>query len=125
MTKNKMYANNVSSGNGTSATDIDVGIGQTSVALRVLYEYFTSGGNYDYGEFVKMCKNFEITIKLFKDSTAKIDFAVLEGIVPSWPQLVTPLEIKPNIRDKEGTNYYHDAMGQLADRFSLILKFKK
>ncbi|CAB4474228.1 unnamed protein product [Rhizophagus irregularis] len=105
-----MYANNVSSGNGTSATDIDVGIGQTSVALRVLYEYFTSGGNYDYGEF---------------DSTAKIDFAVLEGIVPSWPQLVTPLEIKPNIRDKEGTNYYHDAMGQLADRFSLILKFKK
>ncbi|CAB4418095.1 unnamed protein product [Rhizophagus irregularis] len=46
-----MYANNVSSGNGTSATDIDVGIGQTSVALRVLYEYFTSGGNYDYGEF--------------------------------------------------------------------------
>ncbi|PKY20351.1 hypothetical protein RhiirB3_524237 [Rhizophagus irregularis] len=110
MTKNKMYANNVSSGNGTSATDIDVGIGQTSVALQVLYEYFTSGGNYDYGEF---------------DSTAKIDFAVLEGIVPSWPQLVTPLEIKPNIRDKEGTNYYHDAMGQLADRFSLILKFKK
>lgn len=61
----------------------------------------------------------------FKDSTAKIDFAVLEGIVPSWPQLVTPLEIKPNIRDKEGTNYHHDAMGQLADRFSLILKFKK
>ncbi|CAB5213792.1 unnamed protein product [Rhizophagus irregularis] len=64
MTKNKMYANNVSSGNGTSATDIDVGIGQTSVALRVLYEYFTSGGNYDYGEFVKMCKNFEITISM-------------------------------------------------------------
>ncbi|CAB4390050.1 unnamed protein product [Rhizophagus irregularis] len=59
-----MYANNVSSGNGTSATDIDVGIGQTSVALRVLYEYFTSGGNYDYGEFVKMCKNFEITISM-------------------------------------------------------------
>ncbi|PKY41203.1 hypothetical protein RhiirA4_539416 [Rhizophagus irregularis] len=48
-------------GNGP---DIDVGIGQTSVALRVLYEYFTSGGNYDYGEFVKMCKNFEITISM-------------------------------------------------------------
>ncbi|RGB38589.1 hypothetical protein C1646_755557 [Rhizophagus diaphanus] len=106
--------------------NIDVGIGRTSVALRVLCEYFTSGGNYDYGEFVKICKILKSQLVWhLKDSTAKIDFAVLEGIVPSWPQLVTPLKIKPNIRDKEGTNYYHDAMGQRADRFSLILKYKK
>ncbi|CAG8516980.1 2456_t:CDS:2 [Paraglomus occultum] len=64
----------------------------------------------------------------FKDPIAKIDFAILNGATPSWPQLVIimAIELKLNIgdkRDASGKNLpdkHHSAIGQLADRFSHI-----
>ncbi|PKY56503.1 hypothetical protein RhiirA4_507393 [Rhizophagus irregularis] len=46
-----MYAINVTFGNDTPASEEDVYIGQASVALRLIYEYFFSG-TMNYGQFM-------------------------------------------------------------------------
>ncbi|RIA80837.1 hypothetical protein C1645_744971 [Glomus cerebriforme] len=50
--KDRMYAVNVTFGNGTPVNSIDVLIDETSVTLRILYEHFISGGKCEYDDFV-------------------------------------------------------------------------
>ncbi|GES82511.1 hypothetical protein GLOIN_2v1593312 [Rhizophagus clarus] len=50
--KDKMCTINVTFGNGTPAQVDDVSIGQSSVALRILYEHFISSGDCCYEDFV-------------------------------------------------------------------------
>jgi hypothetical protein len=83
MIKDRMYAVNVTFGNGTPAKSVDVPIGETSVALRILYEHFISGGTCDYEKFKRMCgKNCEITIScalevVLKDVDTDINMIIL------------------------------------------------
>ncbi|CAG8646839.1 8654_t:CDS:2, partial [Funneliformis mosseae] len=79
----RMYAVNVTFGNGTPAKSVDVPIDETSVALRILYEHFISGGTYDYEKFVRMCgENYKITISgaldvVLKDIDTDISMIIL------------------------------------------------
>jgi len=66
MIKNQMYTINVTFGNGTRATMEDSGIGSTSVAMRIIYEHFISGGSCMFEDFRRMClmnriSNFSIS----------------------------------------------------------------
>ncbi|PKC13950.1 hypothetical protein RhiirA5_409982 [Rhizophagus irregularis] len=54
--KYRMYAINVTFGNGTPASEEDTSIGQISVVLQILYENFISG-TLGYGEFLEKCSS--------------------------------------------------------------------
>ncbi|PKC10159.1 hypothetical protein RhiirA5_414692 [Rhizophagus irregularis] len=83
MIKDRMYSVNVTFGNGTPAKLDDVFFGETSVALRILYEHFISGGAYDYEKFVMMCgENCKIKISgaleiVLKDVDTDINIIIL------------------------------------------------
>ncbi|KAF9387617.1 hypothetical protein BGX21_000500, partial [Mortierella sp. AD011] len=63
-----------------------------------------------------------------KDPTGKIDFSILDGNIVTWSQLVSAIELKFNFGDmnkkkrsgEPASDHHHDAIGQLADRFSTI-----
>ncbi|KAF9197283.1 hypothetical protein BGZ49_002345 [Haplosporangium sp. Z 27] len=61
-----------------------------------------------------------------KDPIGKIDFCILDGAIVTWSQLVSAIELKFNIGDKKKpsgescSDSHHEAIGQLADRFSTI-----
>ncbi|CAG8504060.1 24782_t:CDS:2 [Gigaspora rosea] len=51
--ENRMFTINVTFGNGTFASEEDVHIGQTSVALRIIYQHFIAGGSINYDQFLR------------------------------------------------------------------------
>ncbi|RGB42499.1 hypothetical protein C1646_662133 [Rhizophagus diaphanus] len=61
MINNQMYAINVTFGNDTPASDKDVYIGQSPVAMHLIYEYFISG-TMDYEQFMMDFKNKSLEI---------------------------------------------------------------
>ncbi|EXX73106.1 uncharacterized protein OCT59_027996 [Rhizophagus irregularis] len=83
--KDRMYAINVTFGNSTPAKLVDASLGETSVALRILFGHFIAGGTIDYEKFVRMCGdtiyNQQITISgafeiVLKDIGTDIDIII-------------------------------------------------
>ncbi|CAG8675541.1 23113_t:CDS:2, partial [Gigaspora rosea] len=88
--ENRMFTINVTFGNATPATVEDVHIGQTLVALRILFEHFIAGGgSYNYNQFLKkydQTSQFSISdaldvvlrdVNTNKDDDTKINFTVI------------------------------------------------
>ncbi|CAG8614883.1 16022_t:CDS:2, partial [Racocetra persica] len=65
--KNRMFSINVTYGNDTAASEEDVRIGETSVALRMLYEHFIVGGSYDYKTFIREWGKSQLSISTALD----------------------------------------------------------
>ncbi|CAG8509730.1 3294_t:CDS:2 [Funneliformis caledonium] len=80
----KVLSINVTFNTCTSASERDTSAGPASVALRILYEHFLSGGTMGYDHFFSMCnKNWrEFTISnalgvVIKDTGNDINFVIL------------------------------------------------
>ncbi|CAG8503556.1 10779_t:CDS:10 [Paraglomus brasilianum] len=112
-------------------TDILGGLDLSSEDLRILCQCKSDTQKKFNAFFSKMPQDPWIihdssSQTYFKDPIAKIDLAILDGATPSWPQLVAAIELKFSIGDKGDTSgknppdEHHNAIGQLADKFSNI-----
>ena len=60
------------------------------------------------------------TCNYLKEPEAKIDISILDGVSPVWLHLVSPLELKNDLRKDHTT-----ALGQIVDRFHYILEHQQ